>query len=141
MKIFLGSDHGGFNLKQKILKYLRESNFEAIDCGCFSTDSCDYPDFAKVVCKAALEQNCFGILVCGTGIGMSISANKIKGIRAAHCANSFEAKMSREHNNANVLCLGERVIGEALAFEIVEVWLKTNFSNEEKHLRRINKIE
>lgn len=142
MKIALGADHGGFNYKNKIKEYLSANGIEILDCGTYSTDSCDYPEIAqKVGNLVASGEADKGILVCGTGIGMSIAANKIAGIRAALCSDTFSAKATREHNNSNILCLGERVIGEGLMLDIVKIWLETPFSNEERHIRRINKIE
>lgn len=142
MKIALGADHGGFNYKNKIKEYLSSSGVEVVDAGTFSADSCDYPEIAQkvgnLVVSGEVEK---GILVCGTGIGMSIAANKIKGIRAALCSDTFSARLTRQHNNSNVLCLGERVTGEGLMLDIVKIWLETPFSNEERHLRRINSIE
>ncbi len=142
MKIALGADHGGFNYKNKIKEYLSSIGVEVVDAGTFSADSCDYPEIAQkvgnLVVSGEVEK---GILVCGTGIGMSIAANKIKGIRAALCSDTFSARLTRQHNNSNVLCLGERVTGEGLMLDIVKIWLETPFSNEERHLRRINSIE
>ncbi len=142
MKIALGADHGGFNYKNKIKEYLSSIGVEVVDAGTFSADSCDYPEIAQkvgnFVVSGEVEK---GILVCGTGIGMSIAANKIKGIRAALCSDTFSARLTRQHNNSNVLCLGERVTGEGLMLDIVKIWLETPFSNEERHLRRINSIE
>ena len=140
MKIFIGSDHGGFKLKEKIREYLEELNYEYEDIGTENKESCDYPDFAYKVAKKVAETNSRGILICGTGIGVSMAANKVKGIRAALAFNEYTAKMSREHNNSNVLCLGERTIKEALAKKIVKVWLDTKFSKEERHHRRVDKI-
>lgn len=142
MKVAIGSDHGGFNYKNKIKEYLSSIGVEVVDAGTFSADSCDYPEIAQkvgnLVVSGEVEK---GILVCGTGIGMSIAANKIKGIRAALCSDTFSARLTRQHNNSNVLCLGERVTGEGLMLDIVKIWLETPFSNEERHLRRINSIE
>lgn len=140
IKIALGADHGGFNLKQTLLAKLIDMGHEVIDMGTDSADSVDYPDFADQVCAQVLDGNAqFGILVCGTGIGMSMAANKYRGIRAALCDNEFSARMSREHNNANVLCLGDRVVGKGLAESIVAVWLSTSFEGE-RHKRRIDKF-
>lgn len=140
--IAIGSDHGGFLLKQEIIKYLEDNNIQYTDYGCYNTDSCDYPDFAKKVCNSIIEENCDkGILICGTGIGISIAANKVKGIRAALCHDCFSAAATREHNDANVLALGGRIIGAELALRIVDIFLNTEFSNEERHINRINKIE
>lgn len=142
MKVYIGSDHGGFQLKEKIKGLLEEKGLEISDLGTQGTESCDYPDFAKAVAeKVASEPEAKGILICGTGIGMSMTANKAKGIRAALCHNEFTAQMAREHNNANVLCLGERVLDESTALKIVEVFLETGFSGEERHARRVKKID
>jgi len=144
MQIIIGSDHGGFEYKNEIINYLKSRNIEVDDEGTYSAESCDYPVFAqKVAKKVALanSDDIRGILICGTGIGMSISANKIKGIRAALCSDLFSAKATREHNNSNVLCLGQRVLEKDLMLKIVETWLDTPFSNEERHKRRIEMIE
>lgn len=141
MKIIIGCDHGGFELKQEIMHFLSHQGHQVSDAGCFTTDSVDYPDFATAVCAAIdNEEADNGILICGTGIGMSIAANKKNGIRAALCTEPFSARMSREHNNANVLCLGARVTGTSLALDIVDVWLKTEFSGG-RHQRRIDMLE
>lgn len=140
--IAIGSDHGGFQLKQEIIEYLEANEFEYKDYGCYDENSCDYPDFAKKVCNTIVNKECEkGILICGTGIGISITANKIKGIRAALCHDCFSAKATREHNDANVLALGGRIVGGELAKMIVGIFLNTEFSNDERHIRRINKIE
>ncbi len=140
--IGVACDHGGFNLKNEIIKYLENNNIEYKDYGTYSTDAVDYPIYARKVAEDVsnniLEK---GILVCGTGIGVSIVANKVKGIRAAHCHDVFSAKATREHNDANILAIGERVVGVGLALEIVETFLNTPFSNEERHKRRIEMIE
>lgn len=142
MKIALGADHGGFNYKNKIKDFLNSRGIEVVDAGTFSAESCDYPEIAqKVGHLVASGEADKGILVCGTGIGMCITVNKIRGIRAALCSDTFSARLTREHNNSNILCLGERVIGEGLMLEIVKTWLDTPFSNEERHIRRIDKIE
>lgn len=137
----IGSDHGGYELKEAIIKYLDREKIAYRDFGTFSTESVDYSDIgyevAKAVAKGEFET---GIIICGTGIGISITANKVSGIRAALCANSYMARMAREHNNANVLALGGRVLGTDLALEIVKAFLNTPFSGEERHSRRINKI-
>ena len=140
MKIAIGSDHGGYNLKEHIKKYLESKGVEFKDFGTNSTESCDYPDYAfRVASAVAGIQFDRGIIICGTGIGVSISANKVKGIRAALCTDTFSARMSREHNNANVLCMGERVIGTGVAIDIVEAWLKAEFTGG-RHERRVGKI-
>lgn len=137
--IAIGSDHGGYELKKQIMEYLDGKNIEYSDFGTYSTDSVDYPVYAEKVCVAILSGQCDkGILVCTTGIGISIVANRKKGIRAAVCTDTYTAKMTRLHNNANVLCMGGGVIGAGLAAEITETFLNTEFSNEEKHLRRIS---
>ena len=140
--IALGSDHGGFDLKELIKKHLEERGFEVKDFGCFDKNSCDYPDFGKAAAKAVASGECDrGIVVCTTGIGISITANKVSGIRCALCTNPFLAKMTRLHNDANMLALGQGNTGNLLALEIVDTFLDTPFSDEEKHKRRIGKIE
>ncbi|MBV4427639.1 ribose 5-phosphate isomerase B [Clostridium tyrobutyricum] len=140
MKIALGSDHAGFPLKRKIMEHLKTKNIEFKDFGTFSEDSCDYPDFAERVGEQVASKNYeFGILVCGTGIGISISANKIPGIRAALCGDTFSAHASREHNDANVLALGQRVVGSGLAMDIVDTFLNAEFQGG-RHKKRIDKI-
>lgn len=140
--IALGCDHGGYKLKKAVMKYLDENNIEYKDFGTYSEESCDYPIYGKLAANAVASGECDkGIIICGTGIGISITANKIKGIRAALCHDVFSAKATREHNNANMLAMGARVIGEGLAIEIVKAFLTTEFSNDERHIRRINMIE
>lgn len=140
MKIALGSDHGGYNLKNEIMEYLKENGYEIKDFGTYSTESCDYPDYALKVAEAVASKEFeFGILVCGTGIGISISANKVPGIRAALCSDTFSAHATREHNNANILALGERVVGPSLAIDIVKTFLNSKFEGD-RHQRRIDKI-
>lgn len=140
--IAFGCDHGGFAIKQEILDYLDSKGIEYKDFGCFSSESCDYPDVARPVAKAVAGGECeTGILVCGTGIGMSITANKVQGIRAALCGDCFSAEATREHNDANILAIGARVTGPGLAVKIVDVFLHTKFSGDERHVRRISKIE
>lgn len=142
MKIALGSDHGGYQLKENLKKYLKELNVEYKDFGCNSEKSVDYPDIGfKIAIEVKNRNYDKGILICGTGIGMSIVANKIKGIRASLCHDVFSARYTREHNDANILTLGGRVIDSGLAKEIVKVWLNTDFSGEERHLKRLNKIK
>ena len=138
----LGCDHGGFPLMLEVIKYLEEQNIPFKNFGTFTEESVDYPEFAKSVAHAVADGECEkGILVCGTGIGISIAANKVKGIRAALCGDVFSAKATREHNDANILAMGARVTGAGLALEIVMAFLETPFSNDERHMRRINKIE
>lgn len=140
--IALGSDHGGFDLKCEIVEHLKERGLEYKDYGCFDKSSCDYPDFAKQAAKAVAEGSCErGILVCTTGIGISIAANKVKGVRCALCTDPYMAKMTRLHNDANMLALGQGIVGKNLALEIVDTFLDTAFSEEEKHKRRIAKLE
>ena len=142
MMIAIGSDHGGFELKQAIMKHLKNRGMEYRDYGTFTPESCDYPDFGKAVAHAVAEGECDrGIAVCGTGIGISITANKVHGIRAALCGDCFSAEATRLHNDANILALGARVVGEGLAIKIVDTFLDTPFSNDERHIRRISKIE
>ena len=137
MNIALGCDHGGFGLKQEILSYLQQAGYAVNDLGCHSEESVDYPDFAERVCAAIGSRKADrGILICGTGIGMSMAANRYRHIRAALCQEPFSARMSREHNDANVLCLGGRVLGPSLALDIVRVWLATECAGG-RHLRRI----
>lgn len=140
MKLLMGSDHGGIHLKQHLAAYLADKGYEIIDVGTDSDESCDYPDFAAKLCgeltKGVAEK---GILVCGTGIGISIAANKCKGIRAAVCNDVYNARMSRMHNDANVLCMGERTIGVGTAELIVDTWLNTAFEGG-RHARRVAKI-
>ena len=140
MKIVIGSDHGGIHLKEVLKQHLAERGLEVTDAGTYTEDSCDYPDIAVKVCREITEGKAGrGILVCGTGIGMSMAANKVKGIRAALCGDVFSATMSREHNDANVICLGERVLGPGLAVSILDAWLDTEFAGG-RHARRVNKI-
>ena len=140
--IALGCDHGGYELKQEIKKYLDEKGIEYKDFGCDSTASVDYPVYAKKVAKAIQSGECEkGILICRTGIGISITANKFKGIRAALCTDCFCAEATRLHNDANVLALGGRVVGPGLAVKIVETFLNTPFSGDEGHARRIAQME
>lgn len=141
MKVIIGADHGGYDLKIAIKECLKSKGVEVVDVGTESLVSCDYPDIAKKLVKEVLKENVKGILVCGTGIGMSIAANKFDGIRAALCSDTFSARMTREHNDSNVLCLGERVLGKGLALDIVNVWLNTEFSEGERHKNRIELIE
>lgn len=140
--IALGCDHGGYALMQEVIDYLEKQNIEYQNFGTYSQDSCDYPVYAKKVAQAIVDGVCEkGILICGTGIGVSITANKIKGIRAALCGDCFSAKATREHNDASILAMGARVVGAGLALEIVKTFLETPFSNDERHIRRISQIE
>ena len=140
--IAIGSDHGGYALKKALMAHLDKRGLEYKDFGTYSEASCDYPVFAKAVAHAVASGECeCGILVCGTGIGVSITANKVHGIRAALCGDCFSAEVTREHNDANVLCMGARVVGEGLALKIADIFLDTPFSNDERHIRRISQIE
>ena len=140
MKIALGSDHGGLDLKNEIVKHLKSKNIELTDFGTYTEDSCDYPDYALKVAEEVAEGNFdFGILVCGTGIGVSIVANKVPGIRAALCGDYFSAHATRQHNNANILTLGARVVGMGLALDIVDAFITAKFEGD-RHQKRIDKI-
>ena len=137
--IAIGCDHGGYDLKMEVIAHLKNRGFDVKDFGCDSKDSCDYPVYAKEVAEAVANKECeLGILICGTGIGMSIVANKIPGIRAALCADCFSAQATKEHNNANILCMGARTTGPGLALMIVDKFVDTPFSNDERHIRRIS---
>ncbi len=140
--IAIGSDHGGYDLKMIVKKHLEDRGFEVKDFGCFDKNSCDYPDFGRAAAEAVASGECEkGIVLCTTGIGISITANKVKGIRCALCTDTYLAKMTRLHNDANMLALGAHDIGQGLALDIVDTFLDTEFSGEEKHVRRIGKIE
>ena len=140
MKIAIGCDHGGYELKLAVIKYLEEKGYEVVDFGCDSNASVDYPDYAYPTAKAVVSGECEkGILICGTGIGMSIAANKVKGIRCALCSDTFSAHATREHNDSNMLAMGARVIGENLALDIVDTWLGAEFTGG-RHTGRIEKI-
>ena len=139
-KIVMASDHAGFYLKNTLVEQLKNDGYDVEDAGTYSKDSCDYPVFAEKACRYMLDGKAeLCILVCGTGIGMSMAANKVKGIRAACCSDTYSAKYTRLHNDANVLCMGARVVGEGLAYEIAKVFLETEFEGG-KHLRRVNMI-
>ena len=140
--IAVGSDHGGFELKKEIMAHLDARGLEYKDFGTYSDASCDYPVYGKAVAKAVASGECErGIIICGTGIGISIAANKVHGIRAALCGDCFSAEAARQHNDANVLALGARVVGPGLALKIVDTFLDTPFSNGERHIHRISMIE
>lgn len=142
MKIALGADHGGFDLKKELVEGLRDLKYVVDDLGCFSTEPADYPDVAHSAARGLIEGMYErAILVCGTGVGMAITANRYRGVRAANCTDVFSARYSRSHNDSNVLTLGGRVVGVGLAWEIVNVWLATPFSGGERHVRRVAKIE
>ncbi len=140
MRIAIGADHAGYALKEVLIAHLREQGVEVVDFGTHGTDSVDYPDYAQAVAEAVARGEAdYGVLICGTGIGMAITANKVPGIRAAAVSDVYSAKMSRAHNDANILCLGGRVVGPGLAIEILEAWLHTPFEGG-RHVRRLEKI-
>lgn len=140
--IAIGSDHGGYDLKQRVIQYLEEKQISYQDMGCDSKASVDYPIYGKAVAQAVAEGSCEkGIVICTTGIGISIAANKVPGVRCALCSDTLSAKMTRLHNDANVLAMGGGMIGDNLALDIVETFLNTPFSNEEKHQRRVNLLD
>ena len=139
--IALASDHGGFDLKEEVKKHLQERNIEFKDFGTYDKNSCDYPDFGIQAAKAVAAGECEkGIVICTTGIGISIVANKVKGIRCALCSETVSARLTREHNDANVLAMGARVVGEGHALKIVDTFLDTPFSNGANHVRRVSKL-
>ncbi len=140
--IYIGSDHAGYEMKEMLKKYMVEKTVKFVDLGTFSNDSTDYPDIAREVCEKVIEEkNAFGVLICGTGVGMMMTANRRPGIRAVSCTHELMAKMARLHNDANVLCLGSRLIGSDLAKHIFDVFMDTEFVADERHVRRIEKIE
>ena len=138
-EIIIGSDHGGFKLKCEVIEHLKKLGYQVSDLGCYSPESCDYPLVAQKVSQEVLDKNAKGILICGTGIGVSIAANRFKGIRASHCTDTFTARMTRMHNDSNILCLGERITGVGLALDIVDIWLNTDFEGG-RHQKRIDMI-
>jgi len=141
LKIAIGADHAGYRLKDELVPFIQSLGHEIVDVGCSCDQSVDYPDYALPVCDLVKSgQAERGILICGTGIGMSIAANKVKGIRCALVHDMFSAKATREHNDTNVLAMGERVIGPGVAQEIIRIWLETPFSNGERHIGRLNKV-
>ena len=141
MKIAIGNDHAAPELKLVVIEHLKSKGIDVVDMGCAVGERCDYPDSAKAVCEKVMAGECdLGILICGTGIGMSMAANKVKGIRAACCSDQFSARLTREHNNANVLCFGARVVGEGTALDLVDAFVDTPYSNDERHQRRIDLI-
>ncbi|MFT3952632.1 MAG: ribose 5-phosphate isomerase B [Oscillospiraceae bacterium] len=138
----IGNDHAGVELKREIIAYFEENNIAYTDFGCHAGEKCDYPDAAKTVCDRVVDGTCdCAVLICGTGVGISMAANKVKGIRAACCSDYFSAKYTRVHNNANVLCLGARVVGAGLAVELVDVFLHTEFETGGRHSARVAKID
>ena len=140
MKIAIGCDHGALALKNTVKAHLEKKGYEVCDYGTYTLDSCDYPDFAEKAAKAVASGECEkGIVLCTTGIGISIAANKVKGIRCALLSDLMSAKMTREHNDTTLMAMGAAIVGEMLALKIVDTWIGTEFSGEEKHQRRINK--
>ena len=140
--IALGSDHGGFDLKEVVKEHLQKRGFEVKDFGTYNKESCDYPEFGRAAAEAVASGECEkGIVICTTGIGISIVANKVKGVRCALCSETTSARLTREHNDANMLAMGGGLVGDLLALEIVDTFLDTEFSEMEKHSRRISKIE
>lgn len=140
MKVAIGCDHGGLNIKNAIIEYLKENNFEYTDFGCYTEESVDYPIFAyKVATEVANNEDVLGVLCCGTGIGISMAANKVKGIRAAVCTNEFMAEMTRRHNNANIIALGGRIIDEPTAVKLADIFLNTEFEGD-RHTKRVDMI-
>lgn len=138
MKISLGADHGGFQLKEAVKEHLKAAGHEVVDCGTHDLSSVDYPEFGRLAAEAVANGTCErGIVVCSTGIGISITANKVRGIRAALCTDLYTAHLTRDHNDSNVLALGQNVLGTPLAIAIVDTWLETPFSGGERHARRI----
>lgn len=138
MKIVLGCDHAGVEIKDAVIAHIRSKGHEVVEVGTYTTDSCHYPVYASAACKKILSGECeLGVLICGTGIGMSIAANKYKGIRAACCSDVFSARLTREHNDANVLCFGQRVVGIGLALDIVDAFLDATYANSGNHLTRV----
>lgn len=140
--IALGCDHGGYSLKQEVISYLKANKLEFKDYGCFKEEACDYPVYGKAVANAVASGECDkGIIICGTGIGISIAANKVKGIRAALCSDCFSAEATRLHNDANIVAIGARAVGSGLAIKIIDTFLNTEFSDEDRHKQRISQIE
>ena len=141
MKIAIGCDHGAYTLKKTIVSYLEKKGYTVKDFGCFNPGSCDYPDFCGAAAKAVASGECQkGIVLCTTGIGASIAANKVRGIRCALLSDVLSARLTRLHNDTNMMALGAGIVGESLALEIVQVWLNTEFSEEERHKKRIQKM-
>ena len=141
MRISIGCDHGALALKNKMVAHLTKKGYDVKDCGTYTADSCDYPDFAAVAAKAVASGECEkGIVLCTTGIGVSIAANKVKGIRCALLSDVMSARLTRAHNDTNMMAIGAGVVGEMLALEILDTWLETEFSHNERHQRRIDKV-
>jgi len=137
-KIAVGCDHAGFAIKDAVIEHIKGKGYDVVDVGTYSEESCHYPIYAEAVCEKILDGECErGVLICGTGIGMSIAANKHKGIRAACCSDTFSARLTREHNDANVLCFGERVVGVGLAIDLVDAFLDAEYLNNGNHVTRV----
>ncbi len=142
MRLAIASDHGGFQLKSQLVGKLREAGHEVEDLGTHSAESTDYPDYAHTLARGVADGTWpRGILVCGTGVGMAIAANRHAGVRAVNCSDTYTARLSREHNDSNVLTVGERVLGPGLAWDVVSAWLEGTFEGGERHTRRVSKIE
>lgn len=142
MKIVIGCDHAGFLMKDAVIAHINQKGHECVDVGTYSADSCHYPIYAHAACEKILSGECeLGILICGTGIGMSLAANKHDGIRAACCSDTFSARLTREHNNANILCFGERVVGLGLALDLVDAFLDAQYSNSGNHVIRVAMLD
>ena len=142
MKIVLGCDHAGFEIKDAVIAHIKELGHEVVEVGTFSSASCHYPIFASAACEKVLSGECqLGILICGTGVGMSIAANKHKGIRAACCSDVFSARLTREHNDANMLCFGQRVVGIGLALDLVDAFLSAEYANSGNHVTRVSMLK
>lgn len=138
MKIVLGCDHAGVLIKDAVIEHIKSKGHEVVEVGTFTTDSCHYPIYASAACKKILSGECeLGILICGTGVGMSIAANKYKGIRAACCSDVFSARLTKEHNDSNVLCFGQRVVGVGLALDLVDAFLDATYANNGNHVTRV----
>ena len=141
MKVSIGCDHGALALKNKMVAHLVARGYDVKDCGTYTADSCDYPDFAAAAAKAVASGECEkGVVLCTTGIGVSITANKVKGIRCALLSDTVSARLTRQHNDTNMMAVGAGVVGEMLALEILDTWLETEFSHNERHQRRIDKV-
>lgn len=140
-KIAVGADHAGFPLKTVVIDYLKKNGYEPVDLGTFNEEPCDYPDFAEAVAQAVREKKAeLGIIVCGSGVGASVAANKVPGVRAALCHDTFSARQGREDDDTNVLCMGARVIGASLATDVLRAFLGARFSGADRHVRRLNKV-
>lgn len=141
MKIAIGADHGGYPLKAAVMEHLLKNGYECVDYGCYSPERCDYPVYGEKVARAVASGECeLGVLMCGTGIGISLAANRVKGIRAAVCSEPYSAQLTREHNNANIICFGARVVGEGMALMIVDAFLNAKFQGG-RHAERVAMLD